>query len=573
MNQRSHWWTGAACIAMLTSTPACVTAQSGFAGTLAQLERDHDGLVTVSEVGRSVNGQALAMIQLAVDGPIEPDERAAMLIVAGMEGDMPASTTLATRLVGELASRHAAGDESVNKLLTDRTLYILPRMNPDGHTISESSPRQNHALNLRPWDDDRDGVKDEDGPDDLNGDGLITMMRVRDPEGEWLSDADDPRLMRKADRKKGETPAYKLYTEGIDNDEDGEYNEDPAGGVDLNANFMHGYIEHGQHAGPHQISEPESRALIEFVLAHPNIGIVLTMGRHNNLVHIDSKDKTDDTGKAPIGLHKDDVAIYKHIAERYKELTGIEEAREEPSAGAFYAWAYAQLGIPSFATTVWQRPTPEMEEPESTDDDAEKQKDDKPSKEKNAKKKDKLKNERAWLTYSDQQRDGGGFVDWQPFNHPTLGEVEIGGFVPTFQHTPTDDDLAELAKRHTDFAVDLAGRFASVAVTKVEVEQLAPSLFEVTVGLTNDGYFPTGLAIADVNRRVKPMVISLDVDRDRVVGGDKFHKVRRIDGSGGHREFRWIIQGQPGETVTFTCKSHKLGDIEKPITLKETVTP
>lgn len=568
---------------MLTVLPACATAGVGFARELEQLDREHGQLVTVSEIGRSVDGRAIAMVQLAA-GPREPDDRPAMLIVAGMDGDMPVSTTVSLAVVDRLAKRYAEGDADVRTFLDQHTLYVLPRMNPDGQELSVASPTREFVLNRRPVDDDRDGQVDEDGPDDLNGDGMITMMRARDPEGVWLADAGEPRLLRKADRNKGEVPIYKVYVEGTDNDGDGYYNEDPVGGVDLNANFMHAYQEHGEYAGPHQISEPESWALIEFVLNHPRIGIVLTIGRHNNLVKVNGGEKKDDTGKAPKGLHEDDVAIYKHVADRFKELTEIDKSPEASANGAFYAWAYAQHGVPSFATTVWQRPAkkkpdekegenePDGDDESDGDDDEKEPKDGRKKKKKDKDKKDEsFEQDLGWLTFSDEQRGGDGFVDWGSFDHPTLGSVEIGGFVPMFRNTLQSEDVEAVAGRHADFVVDLAGKFPSVQVTKTSVKQLGESLFEIEFGLTNSGYFPTGLAIATLNRQVKPMVVTLDVDRDRIVGGEKTHKVRRIEGSGGFREFRWIVKGEAGETIVVRCRSRKLGDFEQPITLKETV--
>lgn len=541
-------------------------------------------LVTELEIGKSVEGRPLSLTRLAGDGPRDPDDRPAMLIVAGLDGDVPASTTVATGIVDRLAAQYVDGDETVRSKLQQLTIYVLPQMNPDGQALSEASPMREHVLNCRPWDDDRDGVVDEDGPDDLNADGMITMMRVRDPEGEWLADADEPRLLRKADRAKGETPVYKVYVEGIDNDGDGYYNEDAVGGVDLNANFMHGYVEHGTHAGPHQISEPESRALIEFVLDHPRIGMVLTIGRHNNLVKVEGSDKKDETGKAPVGLHKDDVAIYKHVSSRYKELTGVKKAADESSAGAFFAWAYSQYGVPSFATTAWQRPEPEKPDA-SEDDEAGDEKDDsddngdeksskkkekKGSKEKGDKKDESFEEDRRWLEYAG---NGPGFVDWTRFEHPTLGEVEIGGFSPTLKRLPNDDVLAKSVSDHEKFVLELAGMFPSVKVTKTLVKDLGGGLFDIEVGLTNSGYFPTGLVISGLNRRVKPMVVTLDINRDRIVGGEKVHKVRRIDGSGGYREFRWVVRGRPNDTVVVKVVSEKLGDFEQPIVLKETVKP
>ena len=129
------------------------------------------------------------------------------------------------------------------------------------------------------------GLVDEDGPEDLNGDGLITSMRVEDPEGEFIPDpARAARCSLKADKAKGEKGAWKLLSEGVDNDKDEQWNEDGLGGVNLNRNFPLQLLSSSRpDAGRHQVSESETRALADFVVAHPNIGLAFTFGAADNL--------------------------------------------------------------------------------------------------------------------------------------------------------------------------------------------------------------------------------------------------------------------------------------------------
>ena len=87
-----------------------------------------------------------------------------------------------------------------------------------------------------------------------------------------------------ADASKGEAGQYAVYWEGIDSDGDGFINEDGPGGVDLNRNFQHAYPYWERDAGLHMVSEPESRALLDFVIANRNIGAILTFGHTDNLV-------------------------------------------------------------------------------------------------------------------------------------------------------------------------------------------------------------------------------------------------------------------------------------------------
>ncbi len=106
--------------------------------------------------------------------------------------------------------------------------YIIPKINPDGSDEYLRDPRQPADPNLMKFDDDEDGLKDEDGADDLNGDGIISRMRIRDEKGPLKTSPDDPRLM--VERSIDEKGEWRIIgPEGLDNDEDGDINEDPPG--------------------------------------------------------------------------------------------------------------------------------------------------------------------------------------------------------------------------------------------------------------------------------------------------------------------------------------------------------
>jgi len=166
----------------------------------------------------------------------------------------------------------------------------------------------------------------------------------------------------------------------------------------------------------------------------------------------------------------------------------------------------------------------------------------------------------AWLKYSDERRDGAGFIPWSPFDHPQLGEVEIGGFVPFFRTTPPAEALDTLAERQLRFVEYLGQRFPKPALEPVVVTKLSDTIFEVRTALVNDGYFPTGLAIAKLNRRVRPIVIVLDVPLQRILGGTRVARIWSVPGSGGRHELRWVVRGDLNATVKIKLTSEKYGD-------------
>ena len=81
-------------------------------------------------------------------------------------------------------------NEKTTRVVDKNAHYILPVVNVDGryHFFADgNTPSSNRGLRV-PRDDDGDGLFDEDSSDDLDGDGSITQMRIKDPLGEYKVD-------------------------------------------------------------------------------------------------------------------------------------------------------------------------------------------------------------------------------------------------------------------------------------------------------------------------------------------------------------------------------------------------
>lgn len=509
---------------------------------------------SVDVIGSSRQGRGLFRLTLS-DNPSEVDKRPALLIVAGIDGRHLVGTETAVGVARRLLANH--GD-----LLDDVTVYVIPRVNPDGAQANLGAPNAGQRGSMRSVDEDRDGAADEDGPDDLNGDGLITLMRRADPplddNATHMTDPAAPRLLKKADSSKGERATYSVYTEGLDNDNDGQINEDGPGTIDLDRNFMHEWPEYALDAGPYQLSEPESRALAKFVLEHRNIVSAIVYGRHDNLINVPDGKGKDISGRGPKALDPGDVSLYKEIAKVFKELTGQERAPKENSDGSFHSWLYAQRGIPTFATVVWGRPEP-SKPPEDEDEEKDEEAQDKPDEEEDAPKPANPE-DAAWLTYSDRDREGAGFIEWQPFEHPTLGRVEIGGFVPGFRMNPPTGELDDLADKQTEFALAVLQRHPKLVLEGPEVSQLGAGLYEIRFGITNEGYLPTATAMARKARSIPPTVVRVSTPIEQVVAGERVSRSWGIDGTGGRITHRWIVLAAADEAVTIYVVNAQLGD-------------
>jgi len=273
-------------VLLLATASGGVAAQSAgyhdFDALTAELQTlvDSSDAAQMRSLGTSVEGRDIWLVQLAADGPAPVASRPAVLVVGNLEGDHVVGSELALGVVRYLLS----GAEGTEAVLNEQVVYVVPRLNPDAAEAMFAAVQYNRRGNTRPYDDDSDGRIDEDPAEDLNGDGVITMMRVLDPEGTYVMDEDEPRIMKAADATEGESGAYSIYWEGVDSDGDGFYNEDGVGGVDLNRNFQHAYPYFKADAGRHMVSESETRALVDFAVANRNIAAILTFGHSDNLV-------------------------------------------------------------------------------------------------------------------------------------------------------------------------------------------------------------------------------------------------------------------------------------------------
>ncbi|MGV6815491.1 MAG: M14 family metallopeptidase [Phycisphaerales bacterium] len=617
-------------LAALVSSSAL--AQSDGYMDNAELSQTIDTISNASEmawsstIGKSLDGTPIRLLTLS-GSPQSADDHPAILITAGIDGRYLVGTEMATIVAHSILADHS-------ELLDSMTVYIIARVNPDGAERNLHVLTMGYQGNSRSTDDDRDRLMGEDGPDDLNGDGLITMMRRLNPPIEnpptHLADPDDPRLNINPDATEGQRASFILYTEGIDNDGDGQINEDGFGSVDLDQNFMHNWPEHATHSGRYPLSEPESKAIADFVIGHPNIVMAYTLGRYDNLVNSpDSKGKNI-TGRAPKGIDAKDAQMYTLASKFYKEATGQKYAPIEKDAGSFHSWLYAQRGIPSFASVVWTRPELDKADGKDQDDEStdsletqgesssltpsgigdisqetideliaayqaetgeevdqsmmamvtpemivgfaaqagvevqrvpadEPEQESAPNDDKHKKKKKKKSEDAKWLEYFEQAGID-GFVEWEPYEHPTLGAVEIGGFVPLARINPPIDQLDELAVKQTDFVIRLMEAKAHVTIAGPEVTPLADELYEIRIAIVNDGEMPTSTMYSQTTHTLRPIVIRLSSEVDNIITGQRISRVWGIDANGGRSQHHWIIRSDDIQHETIEIIDPRFGN-------------
>lgn len=228
--------------------------------------------------GTSAGGETLYVLQIAASGAIAPEKRQAIFIGANMSGMHHTGTEAALHLVSNLLN---ADNKKAAEQIKNHTYYIVPVLNPDTHGYFFASPRMISKGNKGKLDRDRDGFQGEDGYNDMNGDGMITKLRIADPRGRDMAEPTEAMIMRRADAKEGEKGTHFVITEGDDDDGDGQFNEDAATGIDPSLNFAHGFQYDNPSAGPWASTAPEAKAIMDFLLVRPQIAMAVLYDRAN----------------------------------------------------------------------------------------------------------------------------------------------------------------------------------------------------------------------------------------------------------------------------------------------------
>ncbi len=407
---------------------------------------------------------------------------------------------------------------------------MIPRINPDGAELSLVPPYYLWCGNGRflPGEDRFGGLK----TCDVDGDGYVVSMRVRDPLGEWKKSTLDERLM--VQREPGEEGGtyYRLYPEGLIDDYDGVHVRiDKPHDGNMNRNFPANWDAEEYGAGEAPLSEPEAAAVARFILDHPNIAGMNSYHTHGGIILRPSMTLPDSAMSAK------DLALYSALGKVGTALTGYptisiyEEFtpdKSKPRRGGLMDWTYEKMGIPSFATEVWDVET-------------------EAGVEKTAYYNLHPRTEEAQLKVFEwvlEHLGEHGFRPWRAFDHPQLGPVEVGGMVYIWTYrNPPPALLESVCRANVAFNLKHAAAAPRVRVEDVTVEALSDDLFKVRATVANHGYLPTHLSDVAIQRKVaKPVVVDLRLQGAELVMNPQRADLGHLAGRN-EREFPWSPWG------------------------------
>lgn len=528
----------------------------------------------VSSLGKTQGDRTIWLMEL---GTGRAKDKPAILLVAGADAEqfssVAVSLRLAERLIADAESR--GGKKS---LLERCTVYLLPVASPDAYAGIWENPLWERNRNARPWDEDGDGLVDEDGPEDVDGDGKILTMRIVDSEGEWVSHPQDERVLVPFEPADVGRTRYRVVSEGIDNDHDGVVNEDPAGGTAFNRNFPFEYPFFASEAGPWQVSEPETQAAADLLLRQGNIAAVMVLGTCDNILKPWTPDSSAESARIKKRILASDAIFFDPLAKFYRDTTGFSDrAESRPEGGSFFAWAYFGAGRWSFAARMWV-PTVEGKtstDPSPEDGSRDSREDKQPESDKkgavDGKEDQRGRFARDVLAYW-EARGVRPFVNWHRFDHPDYPgrRVEIGGFVPTLQWNPPPEAVEDLATKHEQFLARVVEALPRLRISRSSLEPLGGGLFRLTAEVENTGEWPTMPKMGEINRQPYPVRVELSGEGWELVQGFRKTLIEPLPGHGGRKELRWILRRRDDSArlrVQVTVAAPQVGRVAKTLEL------
>ncbi len=514
---------------------------AGLGAILARLHEAFPELTRLYSIGQSTEGRDLWCLEVTARNVGNPDRKPGMYIDGNIHGnEVQAGEVIA--YTGWYLCHQYGRLERVTALLDNYVFYLVPMVNPDGRDfwLRDGDGAVSSRTGSAPTDDDRDGVADEDDCEDLNGDGVVTQMRIKDPQGRFKRHPDYPEhLMVRA--KPDEPGEYLLLGwEGIDNDGDGRVNEDGRGGYDMNRNWGYdwqpAYIQYG--ARDYPFSQPETRAVARLVLAHSNIAAAQCYHNSGGMI-LRGPGNEDGT------MHSEDDRLLQIIAERgerilphYRSLVSWKDLYT--TWGDEDTWLYAARGILAYTNELWTR--------------------------KNLYKTDRSPSDEEEAEFVKHVLLGDGLVAWRPYDHPTYGRIEIGGRKKEWGRVPPSFLLEEELHRNMAFTLYHAGTMPLLRIGDVNVAPLGGNLFNVWVTVENQRLIPTRTA-QDVDNHISPPdILSVRGDSIKVLSSGRvadrfFRRVNAVESRPERVELdtisgldavrvQFIVQGAGDFTIT-----------------------
>lgn len=466
-----------------------------LAAALHAFAAEYPQWVAVETIGRSHEGREIPLVTVTNTATGPAAEKPAYWVDGNIHSvELSASSACLYFIDWLMQGRES--DPEIRRCLDTRAFYICPRINPDGAewALAERPKYVRSATRRYPFDEEPvQGLLAED----IDGDGRVLQMRVRDPNGPWKTHPEDARLMVRREPAETGGEYYRVMPEGRIAGYDGVHVElsgymGDAQGLDLNRNFPAKWRQEFEQlgAGPYPTSEPEVRAVVDFIVRHPNICGGTSFHTYSGVLLRPFGDLPDD--KMP----HEDLWVYRQLGAKGEALTGypaisvFHDFIYVPGEyiGGSFDWLYEHLGCFMWTVEIWN-----------------------PKKEAGIENKEWIhwyrdhpaEDDLKMLRWAEKEIRGEGFFDWRRFDHPQLGEVEIGGWnrMAAFTNPPPHRRESEIA-RFPQWLLWQALVSPKLELRDVQVAPAGAGAWRVRLVVQNSGWLPTYVTKLALQRKL-----------------------------------------------------------------------
>ena len=497
---------------------------------LQELARKYPKLARTHVIGKTGAGRELMVIELTNEATGPGESKPALWMDGNMHMGEETGRIYLSYFIERLLFEYGKSPDAT-RLIDTRTFYVLPVFDADGGE---------RMLTRQPaW----KGYKPEEHIGrDIDGDGYITRMRVKDESVTrgYRYYIEGPGVIRP-----GQSPLVRERRER--NDLTGDRED-----TDFNRNWSAEWESREGGAGPYPFSRSEVRAVADFITSHRNIFFAYNIhsgGGAKSYMVRPPMNHPDDF------MPLEDNDFYVRIGAIWAALSdgGIMQTnymswnfnsrRPDPSelhgegtivnerwriTGFSNDWAYMDVGIHSISPEV------EGSAPDYNNDGFIRP--------------DEIDR------WHQEEKGGQFFSPWKPSTHPVLGAVEIGGSrgIPAA--------LDETARMHSEWQYDLlrhiADRSPLLRITDLTSESIAGGTYRIEATLQNRGFLATYVTQNAIKiRRDNPVNASIHVTGGAVVEGEPVINA-------GHLPGRLTVISQwshgeevPTKTVVWTIKA------------------
>jgi murein tripeptide amidase MpaA len=529
---------------------------------------EYPHLVRIQSIGKSYEGRDIWLLTITNFATGADNEKPALWVDGNIHASEVSPSTACLYLIHRLV--HEYGTHPViTRCLDTRVFYICPRVNPDGAEWALADKPKIIRSSTRPYPYEEDpigGLVTED----IDGDGRMLMMRIPDPNGPWKKHPQEPRLMVRREPDEVGGDYYRLLPEG-------RFDEpfDPAiltlqpkkEGLDLNRNFpAYWRQEHEQPgAGPYPTSEPEVRAIVDFIVKHPNITGGITFHTWGGVLLRPYSHQSDEAFPA------EDLWTYQKIGAKGTEITGYPNISvfhdfkyhpKEYISGVFDDWLYDHLGIFAWTVEIW---SPQRQAGISD------------YKFIDWYREHPVEDDLKLLRWSDEVLGGKGYVDWYTFDHPQLGKVELGGWDVMYAwRNPPPPFLEKEVALFPDWLVWHLLISPKLELYEAKATPLGEGLYQVRLVVQNSGWLPTYITKKALEKKVvRGVVAEIELPEGATLRtGKPREELGQLEGraykpstpttwhadpTDDRAKVEWVVHAPTGGTVKITARHERAG--------------